>query len=141
MVELAEPSRNYDVVLRAPRDRGSLPVMRVVVGGVASRHALSVDRLDDLDLALETLFAEEPPKGSDLTLTVAVVDDVFRVTLGGLSSPLVLRTLSGAPAVDTDKFGAQNILRLIMDSLVDAYRTADGPIPGSFQVEMDKRIS
>jgi hypothetical protein len=129
------------VILRAPRDRGSLPIMRVVVGGVASRHALSVDRLDDLDLALETLFAEEPPKGSDLTLTVAVVDDVFRVTLGGLSSPLVLRTLSGAPPVDTDKFGAQNILRLIMDSLVDAYRTADGPTSGTFQVEMDKRIS
>ena len=114
--------------------------MRVVVGGVASRHALPVDGLDDLELALETLFAEEPAEGSDLTLTVAVVDDVFRVTLGGLSSPLVRRTLSGAPLMDTDRFGAQNVLRMIMDSLLDTYRTADGSAPGSFAVEMDKRI-
>jgi hypothetical protein len=114
--------------------------MRLVIGGVASRHALPVDHLDDLELALETLFAEEPAAGNDLTLTVSVVDGVFRVSLGGLRSSLVRRTLSGAPLVDNDRFGAQNVLRMIMDSLVDAYRTADESAPGSFTVEMDKRI-
>ena len=62
VVALAEPSDSSDiVVLRAPRGKGTLPVMRVVIGGVASRHALSVDRLDDVELAVETLFREEPP--------------------------------------------------------------------------------
>jgi hypothetical protein len=138
---LAEPSETSDiVVLRAPRGRGTLPVMRVVIGGMASRRALSVDQLDDLQLAVETLFREEPAEGGDLTLTVAVVGDTFKVTLAGLSSPLVLRAITGAPTDGADKFGAQNILRMIMDSLVDGYRATEGAAVASFAVEMDKRI-
>lgn len=115
--------------------------MRVVIGGMASRHALPVDKLDDVELAVETLFREEPPQGGDIMLTVAVTGATFKVTLGGLSSPLVRRTLSGDPVLQSDRFGAQNILRMIMDSLVDGYRTADGDIAGSFAVEMEKRIA
>jgi hypothetical protein len=141
VVKLAESSKKSDVVvLRAPRAKGTLPVMRVVIGGMASRHALPVDRLDDVELAVETLFQEEPAEGGDLTLTVAIIEETFKVTLAGLRSPLVWRTLSGAPALDADRFGAQNILKMIMDSLVDGYRTADGTAPGSFAVEMEKRI-
>jgi hypothetical protein len=140
-VALAEPSDKSDVViLRAPRGRGSLPVMRVVIGGVASRHALSVDGLDDVELAVETLFREEPAKGDDLTLTVRVVGGSFTVTLGGLSSPLVRRTLSADGGVQPGTDGRADILRMIMDSLVDRYRMADGATAGSFSVEMEKRI-
>ncbi len=90
MVDLAEPSETPDIIiLRAPRGRGTLPVMRVVIGGVASRHALSVDRLDDIELAVETLFREEPVEGNDLTLAVSVVGETFKVAVGGLSSQLV----------------------------------------------------
>ena len=141
MVALAEPSESSDVVvLRAPRGRGTLHVMRVVIGGMASRRALSVDRLDDLQLAVETLFREEPAEGGDLSLTVACVGDTFSVTLAELRSDLVRRTLSGEAALDADKFGAPGILRLIMDSLVDEYRTVEGATASSFAVEMDKRI-
>jgi hypothetical protein len=114
--------------------------MRVVIGGMASRHALPVDRLDDLELAVETLFQEERGDPAELTMTVAVVDGTFRVTLAGLRSPLVRRTLSSAAAPAGDVLGAENILRMIMDSLVDEYRTADGAVAGSFAVEMVKRI-
>ena len=114
--------------------------MRVVIGGMASRRALSVDRLDDLQLAVETLFREEPAEGGDLSLTVACVGDTFSVTLAELRSDLVRRTLSGEAALDADKFGAPGILRLIMDSLVDEYRTVEGATASSFAVEMDKRI-
>ena len=141
MVALAQPSERSDVVvLCAPRGRGTLHVMRVVIGGMASRHALSVDRLDDLQLAVETLFREEPPEGDDFALTVTCVGETFKVTLAGLRSELVRRTLSGEAAVEADKFGAPSILRMIMDSLVDEYRTAEGATAPSFAVEMDKRI-
>ena len=141
MVALAEPSKRSDVVvLCAPRGRGTLHVMRVVIGGMASRRALSVDRLDDLQLAVETLFREEPAEGGDLSLTVAYVGDTFTVTLAGLRSDLVRHTLSGEAALDADKFGAPSILRMIMDSLVDEYRTVEGATASSFAVEMDKRI-
>ena len=142
MVALPELSERSDiVVLHAPRNRGSLPLMRVVIGGVASRHALPVDRLDDVELAVEVLLNEEVPDGGDLTLTLAVSGDTLKVTLSGLSSPLVKRTLSGAPVVESDRLGAQGILRTIMDSLVDGYRTFDEDFVGSFAVEMEKRIA
>jgi hypothetical protein len=141
-VVLAEPGNTSDIiVLRVPRGRGTLPVMRVVIGGVASRHALSVDGLDDIELALETLFREEPVEGSDLTLTVSVVGETFKVALGGLSSQLVRQTLSGTEGVDAGRDALSDVLRMLMDSLVDGYRMADGPTPGSFSVEMEKRIS
>lgn len=114
--------------------------MRVVLGGMASRHALSVDRLDDLQLAVETLFREEPSEGGELTLTVARIDETLKVTLAGLCSPLVRRTLSGPPAPDAEKFAAPGILRMIMDSLLDEYTTAEGATAESFAVEMKKRI-
>ncbi len=114
--------------------------MRVVIGGVASRHALSVDRLDDVELALETLLGEEPVEGGDLVLSVSVVGEMFKVTLGGLSSRLVRRTLSGTDCIELGGNGRSDVLRMLMDSLVDAYRTAEGTTAGSFCVEMEKRI-
>jgi hypothetical protein len=142
VVDLAEPSDTPDIIiLRAPRGRGTLPVMRVVIGGVASRHALSVDRLDDIELALETLFREEPVEGNDLTLAVSVVDETFKVAVGGLSSQRVRQTLAGTERSDLGRDALSDVLRMLMDSLVDGYRTADGPTPGSFSVEMEKRIT
>jgi hypothetical protein len=114
--------------------------MRVVIGGMASRHAMPVDRLDDLQLAVETLFREEPAQGSDLTLSIACAGETFKVTLAGLCSPLVWRTLSSPPAPEDEEFGALNILRMIMDSLVDGYRTGDGATAASFAVEMHTRV-
>ena len=138
---MAEPSLKSDtVVLRAPRGESYLPVMRVVLGGMASRHALPVDRLDDLQLAVETLFREEPAAGAELTLTVTREGETLRVTLAGLCSPLVRRTLSDPLASENEQFGAPGILRMIMDHLVDGYRIAPGAASESFAVEMDKRI-
>lgn len=114
--------------------------MRVVLGGMASRHALPVDRLDDLQLAVETLFREEAPSGEDLTLTLSVQGDTFKVALAGLSSPLVRRGLCGTSGVETDNLGAEKILCMIMDALVDRYVIVEGATVGSFVVEMEKLI-
>jgi len=140
-VALAEPGDTIDaVVLRAPRGRDSLPLMRVVIGGVASRQALSVDRLDDLELAVETLCREEPHEGEDLVMTISVAGGMFAVTLGGLRSQLVRRTLSESAALDTGADPRSDILRMLMAALVDGYRITDGATADSFCVEMEKRI-
>jgi hypothetical protein len=141
-VALTDRGDNSDmVILRAPREKGSLPIMRVVIGGVASRYALSVDRLDDVQLAVETLFREEPPDGGDLSLSVRVTDDMFKVTIAGLRSRFVRETLSATKGVGEAKDGRADILRMIMDALVDGYRSKEGAADGSFSVEMEKRIS
>jgi hypothetical protein len=116
--------------------------MRVVIGGVASRHALSVECLDDLQLAVETLLREEPLEGEDLNMVVRVVDESIKVTLGELKSRLVRRTLIADPGererVDSD--GRSDIVRMLMDSLVDACRATEAA-GGCFSVELEKRIS
>jgi hypothetical protein len=137
---LAEsPERPDVVVLCVPRDRRNLPIIRVVIGGVASRSRLSVDQLDDLILAVETLFSEETLDRGDFCLAVSLAGNTFAVTLAGLESPLVYKALSHAADDDADSLAAHRILRVIMDALVDEYLTMEGPA-GSFAVEMRKRV-
>lgn len=140
MFQLAGPNDRPDkVVLRAPRGAASLPVIRVVIGGVASRHALSVERLDDIELAVETLLGDESAEGSDLVLTISVSEDSFSVILDGLCSSALRRTLSSPhPGQRVEERGLD--ARLLLDSLVDSYRVVDGGTADSFAVEMEKRI-
>jgi hypothetical protein len=72
------------VILRAPKSRSSIPLLRVVIGGVAARRSVRVDQLDDLQLAVETLVVEERSYEGDLVLTVAAGEDGLAVTLAGL---------------------------------------------------------
>jgi hypothetical protein len=142
VASLAEPKdTSATVILRTPRGRGALPIMRVVIGGVASRHALSVDLLDDLQLAVETLFREEPVEGEDLTMIVRVADDCMMVTLEGLTSDLVRSTLITdlEDCQQAYQDGRSDIVRMLMDSLVDAYRATD-TAGGCFSVELQRRI-
>jgi hypothetical protein len=142
VVVLAGPTSKSDVVvLRIPRGCRSLPVVRVVIGGVASRHALPVDSLDDLELAVEALLREEPPGGGDVTLALSAEEATFTVALAGLTSPLVRGALSCSQGFQRDTLGAEDVLRMIMDALVDGYRMAEGVAAGSFAVEMEKRIA
>jgi hypothetical protein len=142
VVALAEPTEKSDVVvLGIPRGGGSLPVVRVVIGGVASRYALPVDSLDDLQLAVETLLREESPRGGDVTLDLWVDGAAFMVVLAGLTSPAVQRALSCGPGVQGDASGAENVLRMIMDALVDDYGIVEEATAGSFAVQMEKRIA
>jgi hypothetical protein len=142
VLALAEVTEKSDVVvLRIPRGGACLHVVRVVIGGVASRLALPVDSLDDLQLAVETLLREEPPVGGDVSLHLWVDDARFRVGLLGLTSPVIQRALSCDQGVLSDAFGAENVLRMIMDALVDDYGIADGATTGSFAVQMEKRIA
>ena len=129
--------------------------MRVFIGGLASRHSLSVDQLDDIELAVETLFREEPASGADLTLTISVEGGTFKVTLGGLCSPLIRRALGTTGRAEAAADGRMDILRMVMDALVDSYQAKDGAAgeaaagvadvaaggaADSFLVEMEKRI-
>jgi hypothetical protein len=110
--------------------------MRVVIGGMASRHNLPLDRLDDIQLAVETLLAEESPYGSELVLELAVSAPGFHISLGGLENQSVKAAL-----LATDPYrpreGCLLDVRLLLDSLVDGYRVVD-TTAGSFVVEMEK---
>ena len=133
-------SESPDIVtLRIARGGPALPVMRVLMGGMASRHDLPLDRLDDLQLAVEALLAEESETGNELVLELSTSADRFRVRLEGLENRSVKAAL-----LATDPFRpCQDCLldvRLFLDSLVESYRVIE-TATDAFAVEMEKQAS
>lgn len=110
----------------------------MVMGGVASRHALPVDRLDDIQLAVETLLAEEPAVGDHLELRVAAAPGSFQVRLAGLRNPGTRRALSPECA-DGSCEGCLLDVRLLLESLVDGF-SVEEVAGGAFAVQMEKWI-
>lgn len=116
-----------------------LPVMRVLMGGMASRSDLPLDKLDDLQLAIETLLAEEPGTGSELVLELSAAGGAFHVRLGGLENQSVKFALLAADPFQP----CENCLldvRLFLDSLVESYLVIELS-PASYAVEMQKQAS
>ncbi len=116
-----------------------MPVMRVIIGGVASRQDLPLDRLDDLQLAVETLLAEEAKEGGELGLALSTIPGGFNVRLDGLENQSVKAALMADNPFEPCE-GCLLDVRLLLDSLVDGYRVVEGA-GGSYAVEMERRAS
>jgi hypothetical protein len=126
-------------VLRTAGEGGALPLLRVFISGFASRHDLPVDRLDDIQLAVEALLAEEPEGEGDVVLEVSAIGDGLALRLDGLRNQSVRAALLATDAFRPSE-GCLLDVRVLLDSLVDGYRVLDVS-DGSFSVEMNKRTS
>lgn len=127
------------VVLRTAGGSRALPLLRVFISGFAFRHDLPVDRLDDVQLAVETLLVEESEGEGDLVLEISAAGGGLTLRLDGLRNQSVKAAL-----LATDPFQpCEDCLldvRVLLDSLVDGYRVLDRTA-GLFALEMDKRTS
>ena len=93
-----------------PRERPFGTVAGLVLGGVAARHELTIDVLDDLQLALETLLDRADDDGE--------VNVVFRVepgTIGASIGPLPHESVSELEHESDSTLG----LRRLLDTTVD----------------------
>jgi hypothetical protein len=82
-VSAAESGRADRTIVQFPASEGYRSVGRLVIGGIASRFDLPVDRVDDLVLAIESVFLQTPA-GATLELTADATADDLRVTIGPL---------------------------------------------------------
>lgn len=111
--------------LEAPLDGAYGPVVRLIVGGIAERADLSFEDLDDLQLAIERLFAEAGSKGR-VRLAFEVSPDRIRTRVGPLREAGLAEALQvpdGAPGNLT--------LGRVLSTVVDSYGvelTDDGDI-------------
>ena len=112
--------------------------MRVVVGWMASCHDLPLDQLDDVQLAIETLLAEEALDGEALSLAVSVDGGIANITLEGLQNRAVEATLVGSEPFEPSLRCPLDV-RVLLDALVNEYSVVLGQ-HGSFGVSMKKRI-
>ena len=98
MSEPAASSAPADrILVEFPAREGYRSVGRLVLGGLASRFELPVDRVEDLLLAVESLL--HGVAGDTVTLEVEAGDDGLRVRLGpfadgGVGDPAVARVVT-----------------------------------------------
>jgi hypothetical protein len=101
--------------LEAPLDGAFGPVVRLIVGGIAERADFCFEDLDDLQLAIERLFAEAGSKGR-VRLAFEVSPDRIRTRVGPLREAGLAEALQvpdGAPGNLT--------LGRVLSTVVDSY--------------------
>ena len=98
-----------EITLTIPRDRALYGVAHLVLGGLGIRLNLTIEHLEDLQLALET--ALDRVWADLVTVTLRVTDGEFEALVGPMSD--------GVRAELAADGGDEVGLRRILDALVD----------------------
>ena len=101
------------ITLTIPREPGFNRVAHLVLGGLAVRLELTIENLEDLQLALDAVFdrLEDETGNGEVTVTMSLRDHELETRVGPLSTG-VLNELErdGGDTID---------LRRVLDSTVD----------------------
>jgi hypothetical protein len=94
------------VEITIPRERDFSVIAGLVVGGIAARHDVTLEVLDDLQLALGTLLEHDEDDQGALTVLLRVSDHAIDVSVG----PLGGRTVSELEAERGETIGLRRLL-------------------------------
>jgi hypothetical protein len=100
------------VEITIPRERDFSIVAELVIGGIAARHDVTLDVLDDLQLALGSLLEHAEADDGEITVLLQVGDAEIDVSVG----PVGDRTIA---AIDSDGGGDTLGLRRLLDATVE----------------------
>lgn len=118
-----------EITLTMPRERPFFGVARLVLGGLAARVDLTVEHLEDVELALDGLL-DRREGGTEVTVALGVDGQELQARVGPFSSEL-RRELEGEPDGSLS-------LRRLLDAVVDRYELAERD--GGTWVELRKRF-
>jgi hypothetical protein len=118
------------ITLTMPRERPFFAVARLVLGGLATRLDVTVEHLEDLELALDGLL-ERRDGAKEITVTLGVHGDELRARIGPFRGDELRTELEGDP-------GEGVSLRRLLDAVVDGYELDDRD-DGAW-VELSKRL-
>jgi hypothetical protein len=102
-----------EITLTLPRERPFHGVARLVLGGVAARAELTIDHLEELELALDGLL-ERRDAAEELTLALRVGEEALEASLGPFTGNQLRDDLETEP-------GERLSLRRVLDAVVDRY--------------------
>jgi hypothetical protein len=112
------------IELRIPNERPFHGVARLVVGGLAARHNLSYEALEDLQLALVTILESDGyAAAGEIRVEVEVTDEAITMAIGPLNGDTVRGDLQQSSEGD---LGLGRLLgTLVEDATVDAREDGD----------------
>jgi hypothetical protein len=119
-----------EVRLTLPDEPRFYPVAHLVLGGLGSRVDLTVDGLDDLRVALDSLLGHGQ-RGGEVTVRLRVNDRTLITEVGPFDREVLGRELADERAGDLG-------LRRILDTVVDGVDVRDGDA-GAWVV-LEKRL-
>ena len=127
MLEAPTPSPVKDAIkLTLPHGKPYDLVVRLVVGGLASRLDLSLEYLEDLQLGLETLLADDTfGLDEDVTLELALAGGVLEVTIGPLDGESLEAALA-PQAAESRQLGLRRLLEAVVEHVELERRNGHG---------------
>jgi hypothetical protein len=117
-----------EFTIHIPRERPFSAVADLVVGGIASRHDVTLDVLDDLQLALDALLEHDGSDEREVGIVLRVAGDTIEASVG----PLGRKT---AAALE-EQGGAGIDLRRLLETTMDSVSVTDRD--GAAWVELRK---
>jgi hypothetical protein len=112
------------IELRIPNERPFHGVARLVVGGLAARHNLSYEALEDLQLALVTVLEGDAySTAAEIRVELEVTDEAIAMAIGPLNGEAVRADLEQSSDED---LGLGRLLgTLVEDAGVEAHEDGD----------------
>jgi hypothetical protein len=110
-----------EIIVTIPRERPFGAVAGFVLGGVAARQGLTIDVLDDLHLALDSLLDREGTGEGDVTVVLRPGDGAVEASIG----PFDRATVAELEQEADERLGLRRLLTTVVDSVEIADR-ADG---------------
>ncbi len=104
-----------EIVLVVPAQEDFRPIVHLVVGGLAVRLDLTMDVLDDLQVALDALLARRDDDG-DVTVRVVFDEQAMRATVG----PLPVAILD-----DFERDGNELGLRRVLETVCETFEVEE----------------
>lgn len=105
-----------EVTLTIPRERGFAGIADLVVAGLGARHDVTVEALDDVQLALEGLLDRDDE--GEVTVRLRLVGAVLEAEVGPFEPGVLEAELESDRGVG---------LRRLLSTVVDEYAVSEGP--------------
>ena len=107
-----------EFTIQIPRERPFSVVADLVVGGIAARHDVTLDVLDDVQLALDSLLEHDEADEREVEIVLRVAGDTIEARVG----PLAPATAAALQEEAGDGIGLRRLLDTTMDSVTVSER-------------------
>lgn len=111
-----------EIVIDIPRERPFSAVADLVLGGLAARHEVTLDVLDDLQLALASLLDHGEEDEGEITVVLRFAGGVIEASVG----PVGDRTSAELEAEAGQGLGLRRLLEAVVDEF--AVSSRDGGV-------------